>query len=79
MDVLLQRAILFLSAKKSQVYSNKSQVQITSFLFLCFKTHKHLTLPRRDQANEMDDTMQLILHNFIRDECNKTLKPSIVK
>ena len=52
MNVLLQRAILFLSAKKSPVYSNKSQVQLTSFLFLCFKTHKHLTLSRRDQANE---------------------------
>ena len=28
---------------------------------------------------KMDDTMQLILYNYIKDECNKTLKPSIVK
>ena len=28
---------------------------------------------------KMDDTMQLTLYNYIKDECNKTLKPSIVK
>lgn len=46
---------IMLSAKNSPVYSNnhlQTQSFFTSSLFLCFKTHKHLTLSRRDQANE---------------------------